>query len=145
MGRTWWSFPGSLRCSVSAHLQQCSGFSVQLEDTLLLLTPRLSLPCVTLCPPQWQWGGCLLGVPGVGAPLRLLVCSPGAPFLFGCPGFVLTEEKSTGNKVEMFCREKEDGSSLAWLVFCLAFLKRIPRRSLENLKPTLQQTGSGRG
>lgn len=73
------------------------------------------------------------------APLRLLVCSPGAPFLFGRPGFVLTEEKSTGNKVEMFCREKEDGSSLAWLVFCLAFLKRIPRRSLENLKPTLQQ------
>lgn len=77
--------------------------------------------------------------------LPLLVCLPGTPFLFGCPGFVLTEEKSTGNKVEMFRCEKEYGSSLARLVFCLAFVKRIPRCSLENLKPALQQTGGGRG
>lgn len=51
-----------------------------------------------------------------------------------CPGFVLTEEKFTDDKVEIFCYEKEYGSSLAWLVFCSAFVKRIWRHSLDNLK-----------
>lgn len=90
---------------------------------------RLSHPSAMLCPPQWQQCGCLLGVPSVeGAPL-LLVCLQCPAFLFGCPGFVLPEEKFTDSKVEIFCYEKEYSSRLACLVFCLAVVKRILRHS----------------
>lgn len=90
------------------------------EDSILLLSTRLPHPRVTLCPPQWRQCGCLLGVPSVeGAPL-LLVCLQCSPFLFGCPGFVLTEEKFTDNKMEIFCYEKEYSSQIGTSVLsCL--------------------------
>lgn len=54
---------------------------------------------------------------------------------------MLTREKFTDNKVEIFCYEKKKGygSNLAWLVFCLALV--IPRHSLDNLKAGIVRDG----
>lgn len=73
--------------------------------------------------------------------LPVLVCLRCSPFLFGCPGFVLTEGKFTDNNVEIVYYEREYSSQTGMTYVCLAFVKRVPRHSLYNLKAGIATHG----
>lgn len=130
MGRAWWSAPGSpYRLCI---LYCVAWASRAVTDSLPLLSPRLSRSPVSRS--VHHSGNGVAVCLEFQVSLALLVCLQCPLFPLGVLALCSLKKSLQTIKWKYSAVKKEYGSSLAWLVFCLAFVKMIQRHSLDNLR-----------